>query len=90
MSYLINERLTKQRMREELKELNKQYAGRRYEHTNGDTYEIYAATTMNDNGQSEWGFIYSPVDNDGYTDRTILHTRSLREFLDGRFTMVEG
>ena len=88
--YEITERLTHTQLIKGLLELKEKYAGQAYKHKDGDVYWVVNSTVVNGEGGSKWGLIYSPLDELGvYVIHEIQHTRSLEEFLDGRFTRIQ-
>jgi len=85
-SYEIKERLSEKQLHQGIFNLNKEYCGHIYRHTNGGEYYIYGSTIINECGSAWWGLLYHPIDEEGNVDRNIFYARPLHEFLDGRFT----
>ena len=87
-SWIIERRLSNKEIDEKLKELNDMYAGRLVVlNKNGDNYRITHFSILNHSGMAEYAVNYHPYCKVNERDYpTNKHTRSAREFFDGRYS----
>lgn len=83
--YRIPERLTDAELDTALRNLNAQHAGKSYRHVKtGNDYFALHTVVMNQNGGAEFGLVYITKNRS-----QAVHVRPLREFLDGRFQLID-
>lgn len=88
-SYEIEDRLTNEDLMKQLLILSEIYRSTRVMHKSGTTYLIVHAVTINHEGKSWWGLEYVPI-VDGEPMFEVKHTRTIKEFIDGRFSYIGG
>ena len=85
--WIIEERLSHDKLQAKLNVFNDEYAGRLAKHIKSQgCYRISHFSVLNKDGKAEYAVNYHPFDESLRRDyEKIKHTRPANEFFDGRF-----